>query len=183
LRWFASCCRVTNARPCYTPATPPLQKRIKDILETLSPLQIAPNLRPTIDLEDLSPATESASALVGQVRTRQLGGLAALANVSGSPPLPAPYTMGRVLRFLSKASDPTRGVLGIDMGSGWLTTAAGLAGSLVASVQPVGVDVNRAAALERFPSLRYLAGSQFTFLKMCCATCSGKITIPGTPSN
>lgn len=128
-----------------------LQKRIKDILETLSPLQIAPNLRPTIDLEDLSPATESASALVGQVRTRQLGGLAALANVSGSPPLPAPYTMGRVLRFLSKASDPTRGVLGIDMGSGWLTTAAGLAGSLVASVQPVGVGVNRAAALEKIP--------------------------------
>jgi len=77
-----------------------LQKRIKDILEPLSPLQIAPNLRPAIDLEDLSPAAESAAALVGQVRTRQLGGLAALASVSGSPPLPSPYTMGRVLRFV-----------------------------------------------------------------------------------
>jgi len=41
--------------------------------------------------------------------------------------------------------------LGIEIGSGWLTTAAGLAGNLIASVQPVGVGVNRAAALEKIP--------------------------------
>jgi len=128
-----------------------LHKRIKEVLEPLTPLQIAPNLRPAIDMEDLSPAAESAAALIAQVRARQISGLAALANISGSPPLPAPYTIGRVLRFLSAASDPTRPVLGIELGSGWLTTGAGLAGDWVASVQPMGVGVHRAAALEQIP--------------------------------
>ncbi|GAP15375.1 MutL protein [Longilinea arvoryzae] len=126
-----------------------LARKIKEILEKLAPTQIAPNIRPSIDLEDLSPAQQVMGQMVMQIRQNQIGGLQSLASNANLPPVPSPQAFGRMIRFLSHIYDPQKGVLGIDLGSSSTTLAVGQAGKLLLDVLPYGTGYGLRAALQR----------------------------------
>ncbi len=126
-----------------------LARKIKEILEKLAPTQVAPNIRPSIDLEDLSPAQQVMGQMVMQIRQNQIGGLQSLATNANLPPMPASQTFGRMIRFLSHVYDPQKGVLGIDLGSASTTLAVGQGGKLLLDALPYGTGYGLRAALDR----------------------------------
>jgi hypothetical protein len=127
-----------------------LAKRIQETLGKVTEVQVAPNIRPTIDIEDLSPAAETLSRIVSSLRAEQVGGLSALASVSSVPVIPNANAMGRLMRFLSQLYDPGKGVLGVDLGASSTVFAAATAGGLDLNVlQPLGMGSGLATLLQQ----------------------------------
>lgn len=116
-----------------------LARRIKESLEKWTPVTLSANLRPSIDVEDLDAAQEALGRVVTRLRTRQIGGLEALAGISSLPPSPGAQGLGRIVRFLSKVYDPLKGVLGVDVGASSTVMAAAIAGKLSLCVTPYGM--------------------------------------------
>ena len=88
-----------------------LANRIKEILGRLAHLHTAPNVRPTIDQEDLNPATDILAQVIGTIRGNQIGGFDSLGKIASTPPIPTCHGMGRMIAFLSKIYDSHKGVL------------------------------------------------------------------------
>ncbi len=126
-----------------------LSPRIKEILEKYTAIHTASNIRPSIDLEDLSPAQSVLSQAVTRARLRQMPGLATMASSASALPMPTAYAFGRVIRFLSKLYNPAKGVLGVDLGTANTILAAGLAGKLDLFVAPLGVGQGMKRVLEQ----------------------------------
>ena len=124
-----------------------LAKKIQAVMGKWTNVYIAPNIRPTIDVEDLGPAETVMNDVVSKIRSRQIGGLQSLAAISSLPPLPSSRAFGRVVRFLSKVYDPVKGVLGVDLGASNTTIAAAFAGNLSVNVLPLGMGMNIKAVL------------------------------------
>ncbi|NPV75067.1 MAG: hypothetical protein HPY59_01705 [Anaerolineae bacterium] len=124
-----------------------LARRIQDVLSKWTIVHVAPNLRPGIDSEDLSPAQETLASLVTGFRNSQIGGMQSLTSQCSAAPLPVSHAMGRMVKFLSQSYDPTKGVLGIDIGSKGVIVAVGKAGKLSLKVSPYGMgsSANRLA--------------------------------------
>jgi len=100
-----------------------LAKRVKENLERDTVVVVAPNIRPNIDTEDLSPAETILAKITAKLRTLQVGGLEGLASMSSTPVLPSAFALGRMMRFSSDLSDLSKSTLGIDLGSGAATLA------------------------------------------------------------
>lgn len=116
-----------------------LAKRIKEVLGKWLSVHLAPNVRPTIDMEDLSPAEAVLTGVVTRIRTRQIGGLQTLAQRCSTPPLPAPQAFGRIVRFLSEIYNPIKGVMGVDIGAESSLLSMAVDGRLTNTVYPVGL--------------------------------------------
>ncbi len=99
-----------------------------------SSLTISSNIRPTIEVEDLVPARRSLTDLYSQIRRTQMLGVDELDQWSSGTLIPTAYAMGRIVRFLSQ--DSNKGVLGVDIGAGHATVAAGFNGALTLGVYP-----------------------------------------------
>src|SRR5512146_1946723 len=126
-----------------------LSVRIKEILEKYTSVRTTANIRPSIDLEDLSPAQSVLSQALTRARLRQMPGLATMASSASVLPMPTAYAFGRVIRFLSKLYNPAKGVLGVDLGAASTILAAGLAGKLDLFVSPFGVGQGTARVVEQ----------------------------------
>ncbi len=126
-----------------------LATRIKEVLEKYTAVRTAANIRPSIDLEDLGPAESVLSQVVTRTRLRQMPGLATMASSASAMPVPTAYAFGRVIRFLSQLYNPTKGVLGVDLGASSTVLAAGLAGKLDLFVSPLGMGQGTAKLLEQ----------------------------------
>ncbi len=87
---------------------------------------------------DLSAAQDVLSNVVTKIRQRQIGGLAGLTQQVSSPPIPTGNAFGRMITFLSKIYDPSKGVLGLDVGANSTIVAASVAGKLSLNVLPFG---------------------------------------------
>src|SRR5512147_2830922 len=91
------------------------QKLATDVQELLGghagKLQISPNIRPSLETEDLSPATHELASLVVKLRERQIKGMDELNLWTAGNILPTGYAQGRMIRFLSKLYEATRGLL------------------------------------------------------------------------
>ncbi len=111
-----------------------LAKRVVESLERENAVVSAPNIRPTVDQEDLSPAEFQLAKMVAELRLSQLGGLNDLAALSSSTVLPSAYALGRIMRFSSELSDLSKATLGVDLGASATTMALATAGSLQSSV-------------------------------------------------
>ncbi|MCC6148112.1 MAG: glutamate mutase L [Anaerolineaceae bacterium] len=116
-----------------------LARKIQEALSKWTTVHIAPNVRPGIDQEDISPAQEVLAELVTDFRKKQLGGMQTLADQCSAVPLPVSHAMGRMVRFLSRAYDPQKSVLGIDIGSQGVILAAAQDGRLNLAVAPYGL--------------------------------------------
>ena len=114
-----------------------LTEEVKTLIGSLVPLQVAPNIRPVLDMERLLPAQKKLAGVYRQVRARQLQGTLDLDRWTGGNLQPSAAGFGRIIRFISKEYEKTRkGVLGVDVGATSTTIAAGFAGELKLNVYP-----------------------------------------------
>lgn len=112
-------------------------------------LQIGHNVRPSLDVEDLAPASHELASLVMKLRERQIKGVDELTLWSGGAILPTAYAQGRMIRFLSRMYQSTRGLLGVNVGASAVSVAAGFNGDLVSAVYPqFGLGENLAGILQ-----------------------------------
>jgi hypothetical protein len=109
---------------------------VRSTLENLSEIHVAPNIRPTLEVEQLDPAQNQIASIFRAVRTRQIPGAGELDAWTGKQLSPTATAFGRIIRFLSKVYDPAKGVLGIDVGASATTVAAAFVGELTLGVYP-----------------------------------------------
>ncbi len=128
-----------------------LAETIQELLSEYTEVQIAPNLRPQIDFEDLGPAQQMLAEAIREIRIRQIGGLQSYSVICSDEPSMSSQTFGRMIRFLSQINNPQKGVLGIDLGASSTTIAAAREGNLEMSVTPFGLGAGMAQTLEQNP--------------------------------
>ena len=113
-------------------------------------LEVSYNVRPSLDTEDLEPARHDLALLIGKLRERQLKGVEELNLWSAGNLLPTAYAQGRIIRFLSKMYESTRGLLSVNLGASATTVAAGFNGELSLGVYPqYGLGENLAGLLQQ----------------------------------
>lgn len=126
-----------------------LAKRIKENLEKWTKVSIAHNIRPSIDQEDLAPAQQALIAAAGRISLRRMVGLESLAVIASTTPTPSAFALGRLVHFLSRALDPTKGVLGINLGNSSTVIAAGSPSQHAIQVFPFGLGRGAAQAMQQ----------------------------------
>jgi hypothetical protein len=109
-------------------------QRVKNRLDPLTTVHLAPNIRPTVALEDLSPVQVVLNQAICQIMVHQMPGLQELSGLVGSRLMLGPQAFGRMIRFLSQVYASGKGVLGIDVGSRCVTVASGVGGKLALNV-------------------------------------------------
>jgi hypothetical protein len=110
-------------------------EKVKNALEKHSLIEVAPNVRPALDGEQIEAAHATMASLFRSTRTRQMPGLEVLDTWSGGALIPKATAFGRIIRFLS-IDDPAKGVLGVDVGVGSTTMAVATGGKLSLGVYP-----------------------------------------------
>ena len=114
-----------------------LKDSVKNSLGNLTPsLHFSPNVRPSLDTEDLAPASRELAQVFSDVRKRQMPGVDELNAWTGGRTLPTAYAEGRIIRFLSQMNGKSRGILGVDIGTTAAVIAAGFNGKLTLGVYP-----------------------------------------------
>jgi len=129
-----------------------IAKQVADRLEPYVKARVVPNIRPTMERENLQPALETISDLVYLQRSHQLGGLQSYSAICSNTPQPGIQAFARIVQFLGKITTSQHGVLGIDLGSA--TTAmvsAGQGGGVTIKALPFGSGYGLAKALEKTP--------------------------------
>jgi len=125
-----------------------LAKRIKEGLEKWTRVETAPNVRPSLDNEDVFRSLDTLSGVVTDVRSGQFGGLQQLGSYTSLPPAPLAQGYGRIIRFLSQVYDPGKGVLGVDVGSRHTTLAAAFGKQFTMQVHPYGLGSGMQALIK-----------------------------------
>jgi hypothetical protein len=127
-----------------------LAHEVQDLLGShAGKIQIGHNVRPTLETEDLVPASYELASLVMKLRERQIKGVDELNLWAGGTLLPTAYAHGRMIRFLSKLYQSTRGLLGVNVGASAASVAAGFNGDLTLGVYPqFGLGENLAGILQ-----------------------------------
>jgi len=114
-----------------------LKDSVKESLGNLTPsLHFSPNIRPSLDTEDLAPASRELAQVFSDVRKRNMPGMDELNSWAGGRALPTAYAEGRIIRFLSQMNGASRGILGVDIGTTAAVVAAGFNGKLRLGVYP-----------------------------------------------
>jgi hypothetical protein len=131
-----------------------LAEEIKTSLQSLTlALSISPNIRPNLETEDLQPAQHALANLYTQIRRNQMSGVDELNSWSGNTLMPTAYAEGRIIRFLSRVYDSSKGILGVDLGASAATVTAAFGGEVTLGVYPqLGLGEGLANLL-RFTSL------------------------------
>ena len=111
-----------------------LAKEVQQTLGTLASLQVAPNVRPTLDIEQLTPAQPALARVFRHVRARQIRGVQDVDLWTGRKLMPSAMAFGRTIRYVSMEF-PKKGVMGVDVGASATTIASAFAGDLILSVQ------------------------------------------------
>ena len=125
-----------------------LSEDVKNMLGDLTPaLHITPNVRPSLETEDLGPAMNELALMFAAIRKTQVRGVDELETWSSGHLLPTSYASGRMIRFLS--SGASGGVLGVDLGASSASVAAGVNGELSLHTYPqFGLGENLPALLQ-----------------------------------
>ncbi len=114
-----------------------LAEEVQEALKAHSfSLHMSPNVRPSLDVEDLDPAQRILAGLIGEVRRRQMAGIEELNTWSGGTLIPTAYGQGRMIRFLSQVYDSGKGLLGLDAGLSAVSLASAFNGKLSMGVYP-----------------------------------------------
>lgn len=111
-----------------------LVKDVQQALGRLASLHIAPNVRPTLDIEQLTPAQPALAQVFRHVRARQIRGVQEVDLWTGRKLMPSAMAFGRTIRYVSMEF-PKKGVMGVDVGASATTIASAFAGDLILSVQ------------------------------------------------
>ena len=129
------------------------QKLADDVKELLGGhagrVEVSYNVRPSLETEDLDPGRYELALLMAKLRQRQIRGVEELNLWTAGNLLPTAYAQGRMIRFLSKLYESTRGLLCVNVGASATSVAAGFAGELALGVYPqYGLGENLAGLLQ-----------------------------------
>ena len=107
-----------------------LAAMVTDRLGSVADVTLAPNLRPSLEAEEIGTVRQRLSEVVQAVRSSRISGMEELRAWSGGQLMNTADGFGRVVRYLSHVYDSGKGVLGIDLGASQTTIAAGFGGDL-----------------------------------------------------
>jgi hypothetical protein len=99
-------------------------------------LHFTPNIRPSLEIEDIDPAELELAQMFVAIRKKQLKGLDVLDLWAGGHTLPTAYATGRMVRFLSNVYGSNKGLLSVDLGASSTVIAAGFANKSVLKTYP-----------------------------------------------
>lgn len=126
-----------------------MNEEIKTLVGSLaSSLHFSPNIRPSLETEDIDPAERELARMFINIRKRQIKGVDILDLWSGGHMLPTAYATGRMVRFLSKVYASQKGILSVDIGASAAVIAAGFNNKSTLKVFPqFGLGENLAGLL------------------------------------
>lgn len=111
-------------------------------------LHFSPNIRPSLETEDIDPAERELARMFINIRKRQIKGVDLLDLWAGGHILPTAYAAGRMVRFLAKVYTSRKGILSVDLGSSAAVIAAGFKSKSTLKVFPqFGLGENLAGLL------------------------------------
>jgi hypothetical protein len=127
-----------------------LDDEVKGLLGNVtSSLHFSPNVRPSLETEDLEPAGRELAEIYLGVRQRQLKGLDVVASWADGSILPTAYAQDRMVRFLSQIYAGSTGLLSVDIGSSAAVVATGFGQRSTLGVYPqFGLGENLPALLQ-----------------------------------
>jgi hypothetical protein len=126
-----------------------LVEEVETLIGSLTHLSVSPNIRPALDMEQLSVAQPELAQIYRSIRIRDTNGVQELDEWCGGKLMPTATAFGRMVRFLSHVYDSAKGVLGVDLGASATILAAGFTGDLHLGVYPdLGLGANVARILE-----------------------------------
>lgn len=127
-----------------------LDEEVKGLLGNVTAsLHFSPNIRPSLETEDLEPASRELAQIYLGVRQRQLKGLDVITSWSHGAVLPTGYAEGRMVRFLSQIYAGSKGLLSVDIGASAAVVAAGFGKQSRLGVYPqFGLGENLPALLQ-----------------------------------
>ncbi|OGO15047.1 MAG: hypothetical protein A2Z14_08040 [Chloroflexi bacterium RBG_16_48_8] len=107
---------------------------VVDRLSGGATVNVTPNIRPSLEMEELTPARLRLAETLFEIRSNRITGYEELKQWSGDALIPTAEAFGRLIRYLSKVYHPDKGVLGVDLGASQVTIAAAFEGDLNLSV-------------------------------------------------
>jgi hypothetical protein len=126
-----------------------ISAEVKTLVGSLAAsLHFSPNVRPSLETEDLEPAERELARMVVNIRKHQIKGVDVLDLWSGGHILPTAYATGRMVRFLSKVYGAKKGLLSVDIGASATVISAGFKNNSTLNVYPqFGLGENLSALL------------------------------------
>ena len=126
-----------------------ISEEVKTLVGSLATsLHFSPNVRPSLETEDLEPAERELARMVVNIRKHQIKGVDVLDLWSGGHILPTAYATGRMVRFLSKVYGAKKGILSVDIGASAAVISAGFKDKSTLNVYPqFGLGENLSAML------------------------------------
>lgn len=129
-----------------------IQPEIRSTFEGMMNLHFAPNIRPTLDQEQLDVAQAELARTYCHLRSQQVPGVSELNTWAGGGLVPGATAFSRVIRFLSKELASKKGVLGVNLGASAAVVAAAFDGDLSLGVFPqFGLGARLPDMLEQVP--------------------------------
>jgi len=114
-----------------------MEDEVKNLMGSLAAsLHFSPNVRPSLETEDLDPAGRELARMFINIRKRQIKGVDTLDLWSSGHILPTAYAAGRMVRFLAKVYGGEKGILSVDIGSSAAIISAGFNRKTTLSVYP-----------------------------------------------
>jgi len=127
-----------------------VRRDVRSLLDGAATLHFAPNIRPTLEIEQLDAAQVKLSQINREIRRQKIPGVQEIDGWTDGKLIPTASAFGRMIRFLSRLYDPAKGVLGVDLGASAATIAAGFAGQLTTGVYTdLGLGVGLPGILKR----------------------------------
>ena len=153
-----------------------LDDEVKGLLGGVtSSLHFSPNVRPSLETEDLEPAAHELVDIFLEIRQRQMKGLDSIASWAEGNVLPAAYALNRLVRFLGQVYPGHKGLLSVDIGASAAVIAAGFRTKInverLSAVWPRG-EFARLIAI-------YQPGRRFAMVAAgCFHRCSTRLYLP-----
>ncbi len=113
-----------------------LKEELTSTLGGLANLHFAPNLHPSLEVEQLDAAQSSMAGLTTLIRSKNIHGVSELNRWAGGGLIPTAAAFGRIVRFQSKQHATRKGALGVDIGASAVTIAAAYDADLSLNVFP-----------------------------------------------
>jgi uncharacterized protein (TIGR01319 family) len=116
-----------------------LASKVKEILKKWTNVATAPNIRPSLEVENVTGTMEMLGNVLTYLRGQTIGGFDGIARACNTPPVPTSHATGKMVQFLSRTNEPNKYVLAVDVGASVTTVASANLGNLNINVLPYGM--------------------------------------------
>jgi hypothetical protein len=135
-------CKVmpTNTRPKVVyMGNAFLASKVKEILKKWTNVATAPNIRPSLEVENVMGTMDMLGNVMTYLRGQTIGGFDGISRGCSTPPMPTAHAVGKMVQFLNRINDPNKNVLAVDVGASATTVASASLGNLTLNVLPYGL--------------------------------------------